>query len=180
MKKLMLFFGILFLFSGLLHSSVSIIPLPQKCTEKRGVFIINKETVINLSIDNREMRDAVAIWNNLLVTAAGFQLEVAPSRSSNVICCRLNASLPQEEAYKLNVSPSSVQIEAKTPQGIFYAFQTLRQLMPPAIEQETRVEEGFVWKVPCVVIEDTPAFAYRGLMLDVSRHNKNCIFQAMR
>ncbi len=170
MKKLMLFFGILFLFSGLLHSSVSIIPLPQKCTEKRGVFIINKETVINLSIDNREMRDAVAIWNNLLVTAAGFQLEVAPSRSSNVICCRLNASLPQEEAYKLNVSPSSVQIEAKTPQGIFYAFQTLRQLMPPAIEQETRVEEGFVWKVPCVVIEDTPAFAYRGLMLDVSRH----------
>lgn len=170
MKKLILSLGALFLYSCLLDASVSIIPVPQKCIEKKGSFILNKETVINLSIDDEGMRDAVAIWNDLLATAAGFKLEIAPPRSSNVIRCHINPSFPNEEAYKLKVTPSSIQIEAKTSRGVFYAFQTLRQLMPPAIEQADKVEEEFVWKVPCVIIEDMPSFSYRGIMLDVSRH----------
>lgn len=170
MKKLILLLSI-FLSPCLLQASVSIIPMPQKCVEKKGTFIINKETVICLPDDNQEMRDAVSFWNDLMATAAGFPLEVSSTpRSSNVIRCHINPSLPNEEAYKLTVSRSSIRIEAKTAKGIFYAFQTVRQLMPPAIEQDTRVEEGFVWNVPCVLIEDTPSFAYRGLMLDVSRH----------
>ena len=104
MKKIIVSFLTLFLYSCLLYASASIIPLPQKCVEKKGSFILNKETVINLSIDNEEMRDAIAIWNNLLATATGFQLEVAPPRSSNVIRCHINASLPGDEAYTLKVS----------------------------------------------------------------------------
>lgn len=171
MKKLILLFSILSLFSCIVRASVSIIPMPRTCVEKKGTFTINQETVIHLSIDNEEMRNALTVWNDLMATAAGFPLEVSSTpRSSNVIRCRINSSLPNEEAYKLTVSKSSIQIEAKTPTGIFYAFQTLRQLMPPAIESGSKAEGDIEWNVPCVSIEDEPSFGYRGLMLDVSRH----------
>ena len=163
----------LFLFAVSISATVSVIPLPQKCVEKKGTFTVNKETVIYLSVDNEEMRNAVAVWNDLMATAAGFQLEVMSTpRTSNVISCRLNNSLPSEEAYKLTVSSSAIRIEARAPKGVFYAFQTLRQLMPPAIESPAKVTEDVAWKVPCVAIEDAPAFSYRGLMLDVCRHFK--------
>ena len=171
MKKLILTFSFLVLLFGTLQASVSIIPMPQKCIEKRGNFTVNDKTVITLSVDNEEMRNAVSFWNDLFDTAAGFSLEVSSTpRSSNVIRCRLNTALPNEESYKLTVSSSSIHIDAKTPKGIFYAFQTLRQLLPSAIESDKQVAEKIKWNIPCVVIEDSPAFSYRGVMLDVSRH----------
>lgn len=52
---------------------------------------------------------------------------------------------------------------------IFYAIQTLLQLLPPEIYSSTTAIERS-WEVPAVFIEDTPRFAYRGMHLDVSRH----------
>lgn len=114
MKKLILTFSFLVLLFGTLQASVSIIPMPQKCIEKRGNFTVNDKTVITLSVDNEEMRNAVSFWNDLFDTAAGFSLEVSSTpRSSNVIRCRLNTALPNEESYKLTVSSSSIHIDAK-------------------------------------------------------------------
>lgn len=48
-------------------------------------------------------------------------------------------------------------------------MQTLRQLLPAAIEGAT-VKEDNVWNVPVVTIKDEPRFGYRGLMVDVARH----------
>lgn len=119
MKKQVLFLSIL-LFSYLSQASVSIIPMPQKCVEKKGIFIINKETTIYLSDNNEETRNAVTLWNELMATAAGFQLEVSSiPRSSNVIRCYINSALPNEEAYKLIVLKSSIRIEAKVLKDYF-------------------------------------------------------------
>ena len=52
MKKLILTFSFLVLLFGTLQASVSIIPMPQKCIEKRGNFTVNDKTVITLSVDN--------------------------------------------------------------------------------------------------------------------------------
>lgn len=171
MKRSILTISFIVLLFTTLQASVSIIPNPQKCIEKKGSFTVNEKTVITLSVDNEEMRNAVAFWSDLFATAAGFPLEVSSTtRSSNVIRCRLNASLPSEEAYKLTVSSSAIHIDAKSPKGVFYAFQTLRQLLPPAIESDTKVAGKVQWSIPCVVVEDSPSFSYRGVMLDVSRH----------
>ncbi len=51
----------------------------------------------------------------------------------------------------------------------FYAFQTLRQLLPADIEGSINIKK-IEWKVPCGEIIDKPRFGYRGLMLDVSRY----------
>ena len=48
-------------------------------------------------------------------------------------------------------------------------MQTLRQLFNPEIESKNAVQ-GIKWSVTCAEITDSPAYQYRGLMLDVARH----------
>lgn len=112
MKKLILTFH----FSVVIRHFAGIgfhYPDAAKVHRKRGNFTVNDKTVITLSVDNEEMRNAVSFWNDLFDTAAGFSLEVSSTpRSSNVIRCRLNTALPNEESYKLTVSSSSIHIDA--------------------------------------------------------------------
>ena len=71
---------------------------------------------------------------------------------------RWSAFLPEyarKEAYRLTITPKQVRIEANTPEGVFRANSTLAQLERP---------------LPCGVIIDYPRFAWRGIMLDISRH----------
>ena len=69
-----------------------------------------------------------------------------------------SAFLPEfarKEAYRLTITPRRVRIEANTPEGVYRAQTTLAQLERP---------------LPCGVIIDYPRFAWRGAMLDISRH----------
>jgi len=69
---------------------------------------------------------------------------------------------PSDESYRLEVSPAGIRVEARHEKGHFYGLQTLAQLM--------KVSRSGVMRIPSVRIADSPRFAYRGLMLDVSRH----------
>ncbi|MGC1211620.1 MAG: beta-N-acetylhexosaminidase, partial [Micromonospora sp.] len=74
----------------------------------------------------------------------------------------------EAEGYRLDVTADGVRISAATATGLFHGVQTLRQLLPAAIESPTPVAER--WAVPGGVIVDRPRFPYRGAMLDVARH----------
>ncbi|MFG2059523.1 beta-N-acetylhexosaminidase [Micromonospora sp. NPDC048930] len=73
-----------------------------------------------------------------------------------------------DEGYRLDITRDGVRITAATPAGLFHGAQTLRQLLPAAIESATPVTER--WAVPGGTIVDRPRFPYRGAMLDVARH----------
>ncbi|MCI4062120.1 beta-N-acetylhexosaminidase [Micromonospora sp. R77] len=70
--------------------------------------------------------------------------------------------------YRLTVAPDEVRIVAAGAVGLFHGVQTLRQLLPAAIESPNPVTER--WTVPGGTIVDRPRFPYRGAMLDVARH----------
>ncbi|GHT10369.1 hypothetical protein AGMMS4956_01600 [Bacteroidia bacterium] len=151
-------------------TTAGIIPLPQKCTLQAGEFVVKAKTKIVLNPNNAQMQKAVTVMKDLLKTAAGFALPVSKKATDrNVIICTLNPNLKHDEAYKLWVQKDKITIEAKTPHGVFYAMQTLRQLLPPAIEKKT-VQSAVKWTIPCLEIEDAPRYNYRGLHLDVGRH----------
>lgn len=67
------------------------------------------------------------------------------------------------EGYVLRISDNKIFIYASTDAGAFYATQTLSQLM-------TFYRKGNLLKLPNIKIEDEPKYAWRGFMLDVSRH----------
>ncbi|MEQ4303651.1 beta-N-acetylhexosaminidase [Plantactinospora sp. B6F1] len=72
------------------------------------------------------------------------------------------------EGYHLEISPSGVVARARTATGLFYAVQTLWQLLPPKVESARR--QPGPWAIPGGTIDDHPRFGYRGAMLDVARH----------
>ena len=73
-----------------------------------------------------------------------------------------------EEAYTLTVTSDRVLVKAAGRAGVFYAVQTLKQLMPTAVYGTSAVAD--TWTIPAVEIADSPRFGYRGFILDVCRH----------
>ncbi len=69
--------------------------------------------------------------------------------------------LGEDESYQLTVSTNGAQLNAPTPLGVLNGLQTFLQLVEPT-------SNGFA--VPAVTIKDQPRFAWRGLLIDVSRH----------
>lgn len=65
------------------------------------------------------------------------------------------------ESYTLEVTASGAKLTAPAPLGILHGLETFLQLVQITAD-------GF--SVPVVHIEDQPRFAWRGLMIDVSRH----------
>lgn len=81
------------------------------------------------------------------------------------------------EKYLLNVTETTLLLQAPTLQGLVHGIQTIRQLLPSQIMQpptadndHTNERDDVVWSIPCVYISDAPAFSWRGLHLDVGRH----------
>ena len=100
----------------------------------------------------------------------GFTLQMvaeAPAGSKSVIRLTQDQNLSRlgKEGYQLTVTPVGIRIAGADQAGVFYGLQTLRQLLPPQVFAAAQVKD-VVWAVPCVVIEDQPRFAWRGLMLD--------------
>ena len=173
MKKCILLFVLFCCTVGLFAQSgniINIIPLPVSYTVKTGEFVITPKTKIVLDSRDEQMKQAVGVLNDLFKTAAGFSLPVTIGKGgNNTLYCLINPKLDGDEVYKLSVTKNGIRIEAKTPRGIFYATQTLRQLLPPQIESQEQVMD-VKWAIPCVEINDRPRYTYRGLHLDVGRH----------
>jgi len=139
-------------------------------------FALDSTTVILVDpsdADARRVADALA---QQLRPATGFPLEVggglAPAPAAHGIRLRLDPARTDlaDEGYALSVSADSVALVARMPAGLFRGTQTIRQLLPFGIEGENSVLRYGDWKIPAITITDRPRFAWRGAMLDVSRH----------
>jgi hexosaminidase len=93
-------------------------------------------------------------------------LEQAPQK--NYVQLLVDENL-RAEAYKLEVNSNRILISSKRSAGFLYGIETLRQLLPAAIESSDLVF-NVDWSIPNLTIEDQPRYSYRGLMLDVTRH----------
>ena len=139
----------------------SVIPVPLKMEQGTGSFLLSEKTKLYTNLQGGEAE----LWENYL-KALPVQLKEARMKDRKQMLFLLitpkTPQLPSPESYTLSVTPQQIEIRATSGAGLFYGMQTLLQLMQPAGTGS--------YSVVSVEIEDTPRFAYRGLMLDVSRH----------
>lgn len=155
-------------------NEISIIPQPVSVEKKNGQFELNAASAIVSADNNNEVQRIIAAFAGSLRNATGYPMPVraAASESSSAIVVSLNKNpdpVLGKEGYALDVSPSTVSLQANNASGLFYGLQTLLQLFPKEIESKSAVKKTS-WTIPAVRISDFPRFAWRGLMFDVSRH----------
>ena len=153
---------------GINAQTMSLIPLPSEMKPGVGSFTLTSDVKIVLKTDSAEVKKICDLFLDLINPSTGLNIDYASS-SGFPIVVELNPKIAHSEGYLLKVTPKDIIIQAQAPAGIFYAFQTLRQLLPPVIESRTMVANR-KWTIPVIEINDAPHFSYRGLMLDVVRH----------
>ena len=144
-----------------------IIPRPQRLVPREGSFELTHATVV---VAGSGAEQAATSLVSRLRGATGLPLPVRNDGStSNAIHLRLDADIQQDEGYRLAVSPDEVVIEARGAAGLFRGTQSLLQLFDRS-PFGSAAPRGTAWKLPAVVIEDRPRFAWRDLMLDTGRY----------
>ena len=142
-------------------SSPALIPYPSKVVRGKGSTRF-KSVHVHLGRDVPRRDDLVREMKDV------FRISGIPAAVSKDVFeegsltweLSLDAGI-EGEAYVLSVTPEKTTVRAGDFGGFFNALQTLRQLV-------SKEKEGFF--MPSVQISDEPAFALRGMMLDVGRY----------
>ena len=145
-----------------------ITPTPAQMTVGDGSFALDQTATIGYTGGLEREANALA---DALAPLVDARLAVQENVSDAVIKLRERAisvgdASAEDEAYRLTVDSTGVEIVGSDPAGVFYGIQSLRALLPI---EAYRQSAGSI-DVPAVTVSDAPRFAYRGLHLDVSRN----------
>jgi hexosaminidase len=143
----------------------ALLPMPAKVETSQGALAI--DATFGVTIDGaasgavasavKRFRARVARQTGILPAPSGV------SATLRIACepCTPSPVLGEDESYQLDVTPSGASLQAASVAGALHGLETFLQLIEPG-------PGGF--QVPAVHIADHPRFAWRGLMLDCSRH----------
>ena len=149
------------------NQEVNIIPQPQSVTVEDGGFGLSPKTVINVVKGTEDLNPACVFFSQLAEKSFGSRLRMETGDSKdNAVNIIVDSSM-KPEAYDLNVSKKKIDIRGGSSKAVFYAMQSLRQMMPIGIEKGEKMDRI---RIQNVRIQDEPRLGYRGTMLDVCRH----------
>ena len=138
----------------------SVIPIPLHMEQGTGSFVWSSGTTFYTNLKGSEA-DLMAATLKTVSKHLKKSKKIKTKNQIALLLSEKNNGNENPESYTLSVTPKGVLIKSASGAGLYYGLQTLLQLS----ESTTK---GI--SVPVVEIADEPRFAYRGLMLDVSRH----------
>lgn len=150
-------------------TELNLLPWPSHITQQDGFLALDHAPKVELAGGDERVSQALQRFiHDLSVQTGGLydrKFSGLPDGPRLVIHCEGNGlriqTLEEDESYHLTVNQAGIELSAANPLGVMHGLQTLLQL----------VEAGpNGWRLPYVQIDDTPRFAWRGLMIDVSRH----------
>ncbi len=157
------------------QAKLTVIPRPASVEEREGTFALRANTAIIYAEDDKtEAAKTARYLADMLSPLTNLQLKVSQTpgtgtpRGSILFTRKKSPESLGDEGYILDISPERVVVRANKAAGMFYAVQTLRQLLSKATAKGKDVA-GSARVLPCVLIEDRPRFCWRGMMLDPAR-----------
>jgi hexosaminidase len=156
---------------NLFAQEVNIIPKPVEMKIGKGIFIINKQTVIAFNDQTVKAADFLKFY---LKKNYGLELQTTMHNRENKKAILLWHGGEQERKgfYKLECDKNGIIIGGNS-DGIFYGIQTLIQLLPTTNQKlQTKKQQLSIpqLSIPQLSITDYPRFQYRGMHLDCGRH----------
>lgn len=151
----------------------SIIPKPVTVTATNSSFVLSEKSTIYYHQSFEELKFTGQYLSEIINQSTGFGIQVKATEQKpgkDHIYLKLSDENQKlgNEGYEIMITEDIVTISAQNPAGVFWGVQTLRQLLPAKIESDT-LQKG-PWEIATGAIIDQPVYAYRGAMLDVSRH----------
>ena len=172
MKKI---FTLLCLFTVLLPIAaqttfVNLTPKAKLMTTKAGELPLPEGFVVNTA----NLPDSLVAEATKFVAAINLATPLNATTASDDATALIQMAIPSSaldaEGYKLSVKEDGIKVEASTSAGFYYAFQTLKKILPANVMTGVKDEAVTAYALPYVNINDEPRFGYRGFMLDVARH----------
>lgn len=142
----------------------SIIPQPQHLKVGNSFFTLSKNTEIETN--ERDLFE-ISYLQNVIFQQTGLTLPILKkSKASSKIILNLRnidvTSTKVKSQYEIKINENQIEIKANSPEGIFYAIQSLVQIIPNEKKQTI--------KIPCLELQDEPKYKWRGMHLDCARH----------
>ncbi len=170
MKRLILpIFAAMLLLSGCWQTAAvsepAIVPEPMFMVRKEGSYALSRQVSLAVSGLGQNSPTVKYIMKSLRHARMRPSL-VALSEGSDILLL-LNDTLNSElgdEGYLLEVRSDGVTLSANTEVGLFYAYQTFIQMLPPDASSTTYRS---VMLPECTIL-DRPRFDWRGLHINVS------------
>lgn len=186
--------NLLFLLMGLAVSlsafaQPALIPAPNSIRPSEGEFVFDGEVKVLYGEHALTQAEYFRDW---LKTQHGIDVSLSPMSAGPsggkmmLLNCspeadleKLRSEIPKtpnmridplmirssNEDYTLGITPSAIVVNGSGPAGLFYALQTLSQYI-----ELSGTAQGAAVKIGCMQIQDKPAFAHRGMLLDCGRH----------
>lgn len=145
---------------------VNLTPAPKQMQIAEGVYALPQGLKVGIGGLQNDMADEAVKFVSALNTATGLGAVTVTDGAAD-ITISTNASVAPE-GYNLTVGATGVSVEASTPTGLYYAFQTIKKVLPPNV-MAGKAATG-TYELPQFTVNDAPRFEYRGFMLDVCRH----------
>jgi len=145
------------------RAQLTIMPLPAKLELNSGNLSLSDGISVSTECDNEIVNQAIVRFNTELDKI--FQLKANENGVKLIVVCTNpdENNIPEigaDESYSIQIG-KEIKLEATTQWGINHGLESILQLIK---------QENEAWVLPKLSMEDAPRFAWRGLMLDVSRH----------
>lgn len=143
-----------------------LIPKPVSVNATGKAFTLDGSTKIYYVGDGPELENmATYLGNNITkITGQTSEIEKVAKTPRKGIIISINDSATISEGYTMIIEKKRIVIHGNDLPGCFYGVQTLVQLLP------VKHDPGETIRIATGDITDYPVYAYRGAMLDVSRH----------